>query len=192
MQAIILTFELTFCSFTLINWNMSDIIVNKVAESGIITINLEEYLGKNNIKIFDLKDHLFMGLILKEKEFRAALMQINWEDYKNMYTGVTCTADAIIPLWAYMLVASYVEPFAKKVCIGNEVQVKEQILLHHIDSLDITNFTDKRIVIKGCGENSVPASAYLAITAKLRPIAKSIMYGEPCSTVPIFKQSIKK
>lgn len=171
---------------------MSDVIINKVAESGIITIDLEEYISKIPIKIFDLKDHLFMGLILKEKEFRTALTQINWEDYKDMYVGVTCTADAIIPLWAYMLVGSYAQPFAKKVFMGNEEQVKEQILLHHIDILDISDFTDKRIVIKGCGENPIPASAYLAITAKLRPISTSIMYGEPCSTVPIFKQSIKK
>ena len=170
----------------------SNIIINKVAESGIITIDLEEYTKNTPIKIFDLKNYLFMELILKEKDFRTALTQVNWEEYKDMFVGVTCSADAIIPLWAYMLVAIYVEPFAKKVFMGNEEQVKEQILLHHIDSLDIANFTDKRIVIKGCGDNPIPASAYLAITAKLRPVAKTIMYGEPCSTVPIFKQSTKK
>lgn len=171
---------------------MPDVIVNKVAESGIITIDLEEYITQNPIKIFDLKNHLFMELILKEKEFRAALIQINWEEYKNAYVGVTCTADAIIPLWAYMLVASYVQPYAAAIFMGNEEQVKEQILLHHINNLDISNFIDNRIVIKGCGDNPIPASAYLAITAKMRPIAKTIMYGEPCSTVPIYKQSIKK
>ena len=133
----------------------SNIIINKVAESGIITIDLEEYTKNTPIKIFDLKNYLFMELILKEKDFRTALTQANWEEYKDMYWGVNCSADAIIPLWAYMLVASYVEPFAKKVFMGNEEQVKEQILLHHINSLDIANFTDKRIVIKGCGMQNI-------------------------------------
>ncbi len=167
---------------------MDNTIVNKVAESGIITIDLEEYTKNTSIKIFDLKDHLFMGLIVKEKDFRAALTQTNWEVYKDVYVGVTCTTDAIIPMWAYMLVASYVEPFAKKVFMGNEGQTQEQLLLHCIDTIDITHYADKRVVIKGCGDNPIPASAYLAITAKLRPVAKSIMYGEPCSTVPIFKK----
>lgn len=167
---------------------MDNIIVNKVAESGIITIDLEEYTKNISIKIFDLKDHLFMGLIVKEKDFRAALTQTNWQVYKDVYVGVTCTTDAIIPMWAYMLVASYVEPFAKKVFMGNEGQTQEQLLLHCIDTIDITHYADKRVVIKGCGDNPIPASAYLAITAKLRPVAKSIMYGEPCSTVPIFKK----
>ena len=167
---------------------MDNIIVNKVAESGIITIDLEEYTKNTSIKIFDLKDHLFMGLIVKEKDFRAALTQTNWEVYKDVYVGVTCTTDAIIPMWAYMLVASYVEPFAKKVFMGSEGQTQEQLLLHCIDTIDITHYADKRVVIKGCGDNPIPASAYLAITAKLRPVAKSIMYGEPCSTVPIFKK----
>ena len=167
---------------------MDNIIVNKVAESGIITIDLEEYTKNTSIKIFDLKDHLFMGLIVKEKDFRAALTQTNWEVYKDVYVGVTCTTDSIIPMWAYMLVASYVEPFAKKVFMGNEGQTQEQLLLHCIDTIDITHYADKRVVIKGCGDNPIPASAYLAITAKLRPVAKSIMYGEPCSTVPIFKK----
>lgn len=171
---------------------MSDGIVNRVAESGIITINLEDYIHNTPIKIFDLKDHLFMELILKEKEFRTALTQINWEEYRNTYVGVTCTADAIIPLWAYMLVASYVQPFATAVFMGNEEQIKEQILLQKINAININEYIDKRIVIKGCGDNPIPASAYLAITAKLRPVAKSIMYGEPCSTVPIFKKSNKK
>ncbi len=167
---------------------MDNTIVNKVAESGIITIDLEEYTKNTSIKIFDLKDHLFMGLIVKEKDFRAALTQTNWEVYKDVYVGVTCTTDAIIPMWAYMLVASYVEPFAKKVFMGNEGQTQEQLLLHCIDTIDITHYADKRVVIKGCGDNPIPASTYLAITAKLRPVAKSIMYGEPCSTVPIFKK----
>jgi hypothetical protein len=167
---------------------MSDVIVNKVAESSIITINLEEYIANNPIKIFDLKDHLFMGLILKEKEFRTALTQIDWEEYKDSYVGVTCTADAIIPLWAYMLVASYMEPFTSNVFMGNKEQVEEQILIQKINEIDVIAFTDKRIVIKGCGDHPIPASAYLAVTVKLRSVAKSIMYGEPCSTVPIFKK----
>lgn len=170
----------------------SNIIINKVAESGIITIDLEEYVQNIPIKIFDLKNYLFMELILKEKDFRNALTQINWKEYENVYVGITCSVDAIIPLWAYMLVASYVQPLAKKVVMGSEEQVKEQVLLHHIDAINTINYIDKRVVIKGCGDSPIPASAYLAITAKIRPVAKTIMYGEPCSTVPIFKQSTKK
>jgi hypothetical protein len=167
---------------------MSDIIVNKVAESGIVTIDLESLLPKEPIQIFDLKDYLFMGLILKEKDFRAALLAHDWSKYVGNYVGITCTADAIIPMWAYMLVASYVEPVAKAVFMGNELSIQESLLLSSIQQLDVAEFTDKRIVVKGCGEVAIPAAAYMAITAKLRPTAKSIMYGEPCSTVPIYKK----
>lgn len=167
---------------------MAEVIVNKVAESGLISFDLENYYPKENRKVFDLKDHLFMGLILKEKDFRAALLQTDWKTYKDAYVAITCSADAIIPMWAYMLVASYLEPVARMVVFGSEEELINQVLLKNIDNIDNTEFTDQRIVVKGCGDLAIPEAAYVAITKKLRPVAKSIMYGEPCSTVPIFKK----
>ncbi|MFL9481840.1 DUF2480 family protein [Chitinophagaceae bacterium LWZ2-11] len=167
---------------------MSDVIVNKVAESGLITFDLEEYYPKGEIAVFDLKEYLFMGLILKEKDFRAALLTTDWNQYKDKYVAVTCTADAIIPMWAYMLVASYLQPEAKEIVFGNEAKLIETVISKNLIHVSGEEYTDKRVVVKGCGEVSIPESAYMEITNKLRPFAKSIMYGEPCSTVPIYKK----
>ena len=167
---------------------MQEGIVNRVAESGIITLNLEDYYPKGEIDVFDLKDHLFMGLILKEKDFRAALLATDWSKYQNKNVAVTCTADAIIPVWAYMLVASYLQPFANEIFFGNKEELIAGVLQKNINAVDANTFADKRIVLKGCGDVKIPESAYLAMTAKLRPYAKSIMYGEPCSTVPVYKK----
>ena len=164
-----------------------DEILNKVSESGIISLDLETYFPTEEVMLYDLKDFLFMGLILKEKDYRAALLQIDFSVYQNKYVGIVCSADAIIPMWAYMLAASYLQPFAKKVMMGTEEKIVEQILLEQINEVDATQFADKRVVVKGCGERKIPESAYVAITNKLRLVAKSIMYGEPCSTVPIYK-----
>lgn len=170
---------------------MSEVFVNKVAESGIISIDLETYYPKESIKIFDLKDYLFMGLILKEKDFRSALLALDWSVYENSNVGITCTADAIIPMWAYMLVASYLQPVAHFVTIGNEQQLIEQLLQKNIDEqISADDYTDQRVVIKGCGDIAIPEMAYVAVTNKLRPVVKSIMYGEPCSTVPIYKKKL--
>ncbi len=167
---------------------MSEVFVNKVAESGIVTIDLEMYYPRESIEIFDLKDFLFMGLILKEKEFRAALQNVNWQNYQNKIVGITCTTDAIIPVWAYMLVATYLQSEASYVTTGTQEDIAHQILLQRINSIDVSEYTDKRVVIKGCGDIAIPALAYTAITFKLKPVVKSIMYGEPCSTVPIYKR----
>lgn len=167
---------------------MEQAIVNRVAESGIVTINLEDYYPKEEILVFDLKDHLFRGLLLKEKEFRASLLNIDWSVYQRKNVAVTCTSDAIIPVWAYMLIATYLEPFAKNVLVGSQALLIEKLLLKNIDKININDFADKRIVIKGCGDISIPESAYAAITFRLKPVAKSLMYGEPCSTVPVYKK----
>jgi hypothetical protein len=163
-------------------------LVNKVAESGIITLDLEQFYPKGEIAVFDMKQHLFMGLILKEKDFRAALQGLDWEQYRDKNVAVTCSADAIIPVWAYMLVASYLQPVAKEIVFGDEKTLIQTILLKHLSTISPEEYSDKRVVIKGCGEVAIPDAAYMEITAKLRPYAKSIMYGEPCSTVPIFKK----
>jgi len=167
---------------------MSDEIVNKIAQSQLITLDLETYYPAEEIMLFDLKPHLFMELILKEKEFRAALQNNDWSVYQNKIVAVTCTADAIIPMWAYMLVASYLQPVAKDVIFGDENTARQQLFLQRIDAINAEEFVDKRIVVKGCGDVPIGEFAYLAITKKLMPVAKSIMYGEPCSTVPIFKR----
>ena len=166
---------------------MSDAIVNKVALSPLLSLDLEDYYPKEAIAVFDLKPHLFMELILKEKEFRAALQDHDWTQYSEKIVAVTCTADAIIPVWAYMLVASYLQPVAKDMVFGDEKAALQQQFLKNIETMDTSEFVDKRIVVKGCGDIPIGEFAYMEITKKLRPVAKSIMYGEPCSTVPIFK-----
>src|SRR5687767_4509853 len=163
-------------------------IVNRVADSGIITLDLEQFYPKGEIAVFDMKDHLFMGLILKEKDFRAALHELDWEKFRDKNVAVTCSADAIIPVWAYMLVASYLQPVAKEIVFGDEEKLVQTIISKNMSELNTSDYTDKRVVIKGCGEIKIPDAAYMEVTAKLRPVAKSIMYGEPCSTVPIFKK----
>jgi hypothetical protein len=163
-------------------------IVNRVAESSIITLNLEQFYPKEPIAVFDMKDHLFMGLILKEKDFRTALQNLDWEQYRDKNVAVTCSADAIIPVWAYMLVATYLQPVAKEIVFGDEQALIQTIISKNLSDINTAEYTDKRVVIKGCGEIKIPDAAYMEITAKLRPVAKSIMYGEPCSTVPIFKK----
>lgn len=167
---------------------MEPIIRNKVAESGIITLNLESYYPEDPVKLFDIKDYLFMGMILKEKDFRAALKEQDWSAYENQLVGIVCSADAIIPLWAYMLIVSYLQPVARFVTLGDEASVKNKWLLKNIDAIDATTFTDARVVIKGCGDIPVSEEAYAAISLKLLPAVKSLMYGEPCSTVPVFKR----
>jgi hypothetical protein len=167
---------------------MNDILINKVTESALVTINLEDYYPKENIAVFDLKDYLFMGLILKEKDFRETLKNLDLLPYTGKQVAVTCSADAVIPMWAYMLAASYLQPVAGEIFLGSEEDVKKQLLLNNISKILVEEFTDKRIVIKGCGELPVGEAAYLQATKILRPVAKSIMYGEPCSTVPIFKR----
>jgi Protein of unknown function (DUF2480) len=167
---------------------MEEIFVNKVSESGIVTIDLEAFYTTEEIAVFDMKDYLFMGLILKEKDFRESLKNLDVSVYNEKIVAVTCSADAVIPMWAYMLAASYLQPVAKQIAYGTAQEIKNNLLLKNISLLNAAEFTDKRVVIKGCGEVPVGEAAYLQATQLLRPVAKSIMYGEPCSTVPIYKK----
>jgi len=169
---------------------MSEAIVNKVSESGLITLDLEQYYPRDKVVLFDLKDYLFMGLILKEKDFRDALKNLDWEVYRDKYVGITCSADAIIPPWAYMLAAAYLQPVAKDVMMGDEKEVHKAIFTKNLQSINVNEFAGQRVVVKGCGETPIGEFAYMEITKRLRPVVKTIMYGEPCSTVPIFKKSI--
>jgi len=167
---------------------MDNVFVNKVSESGLITLDLEDFYPKEETAVFDMKDFLFMGLILKEKEFREAMKNLDLSPFKGKNIALTCTADAIIPVWAYMLAASYLEPVANEVVFGDKEFLHKTLFLKNINKINTADYLDKRVVIKGCGELPISESAYVAITSLLRPAVKSIMYGEPCSTVPVYKK----
>lgn len=163
-------------------------IVNKVAESGIITLDLAPYLQGAEVVEFDLKPFLYMEMILKEKDYRAALQTHDWQQYAGKHVAVLCSADAIVPVWAYMLAATYLQPIAASVYYGTTTELSKMLLTLRINEIPLDEYSDKRVVIKGCGDTPIPDAAYLAVTAHLRPVVKSLMYGEPCSTVPIYKK----
>ena len=168
---------------------MDEVFVNKVSESGLITLDLEDFYPKGETAVFDMKDYLFMGLILKEKDFRETLKSLDLSAYKGKNIALTCTADAVIPVWAYMLAAAYLQPIANELVFGDSDFLHKTLFLKNIAKVDVANYEDKRVVIKGCGELPISETAYVAITALLLPVVKSIMYGEPCSTVPVYKKS---
>ena len=162
--------------------------VNKVAESGLITIDLENWYPKGEIVVFDLKDYLFMGMIVKEKEFRDTLKNTDWEIYRNKMVSVVCSVDAIIPSWAFMLVASYLQPVCKELALATPEEMRKQVFLRNIQSINSVDYKDQRVIVKGCGDTPIGDFAYLEITRILRPVVRSLMYGEPCSAVPVFKK----
>ncbi len=167
---------------------MEDEIVNKIANSGLITIDLEDYYPKGERVLFDIKDWLFEELLLKEKDFRAYVKEHNWEQYQDKYVALTCSTDAIIPGWAFILLAAELQPYAKRIVKGNLEQLETALYQEEIAKLDVSEFEDKRLIIKGCSNLPVPESAYIELVQKLRPVAKSLMYGEACSTVPLYKK----
>ncbi len=163
-------------------------IVNKVAESGIVTLDLAPYIpAETSLATFDLKPFLFREMILKEKDYRAALQTHDWAQYEGKNVAIFCSVDAIVPVWAYMLTASYLQPVAASIYFGSTDEMIKAMVMQRICSIDTSEYADKRVVIKGCGDTPIPDAAYVMITHHLRPVAKSIMYGEPCSTVPIYK-----
>lgn len=166
---------------------MSDI-VNKVAQSKLVTFDLEDYYPEGDRVILDIKDWLYEGLILREKEFRSYVSEHDWEQYKDAYVALNCSSDAIIPGWAYMLLSSKLEPYTKKTIVGNLEQLETALYQSVIENLNVSSFKDKPVIIKGCSNKPVPPNAYLWITSKLQPVAKSIMYGEACSSVPLYKR----
>lgn len=161
---------------------------NKVAESGLITLDLEDFIPNNELVLFDLKNFLYTELILKEKEFRAMLDQHQWNQYQNKWVAITCSADAIIPMWAYMLVVSKLVGIASDIHVGDEISAQKNAIIENIIKLDASQYSDKRVVVKGCGDEEIAEYAYVEISKKLMPVVKSLMYGEPCSTVPVFKK----
>lgn len=167
---------------------MSEEIVNKVANSGLITIDLEDFYHGGERILIDIKDQLFQGLVLRENDFREYINVTDWSIYKNKNVAIICSADAIVQTWAYMLMTSAIQPYANKVVFGSLESLEQSLYQDIIENISIEQYTNQRIVIKGCSKKPVPTFAYTALTEKLRPIARSIMYGEPCSTVPIFKK----
>lgn len=168
---------------------MSEEIVNKVAKSPIISIDLSEfYPTKQEYEIFDIAHYLYEGLILREKDFRQSLKSINYEIYQDKYVSIYCSADAIIPQWAYLLAHIHIFPYAKKIYYGSEEALVQNILLDKVQNLDPEQYRDKPIVIKGCSSVKIDMNIYLQLCNKLLPFAKSIMFGEPCSTVPLYKR----
>lgn len=168
--------------------NPNETIVNRIAESDLVQFDLQDLFVTGERVLFDLKGFLFEELILKEKDFRAQVKDHDWKFYENKFVAITCTADAIVPTWAYMLVASYLQPFAKKIAFGDLNKLEEEIFQEQISRINLNEYAEKRITIKGCSDIYVPPSAYVELTALLRPVAKSIMYGEACSTVPVYKK----
>ena len=167
---------------------MSDEIVNRVANSGLVNFDLEAYYPNGQRQLIDLKDWLFEGLILKEKDFRQAVKDYDWAQHQDQYVAIDCSADAIVPVWSYMLISNAISPYAKKVVKGNLENLESFIFHELINTLNINTFKNQRVIVKGCSNLPIPESAYVAITNKLSPVVKSIMYGEACSSVPIYKK----
>lgn len=163
-------------------------LVNKVAQSGIITLDLEDFFPKETIIDFDIKDFLFRGLILKEKEFREALKQHDWSVYKDKTVAIYCSADAILPQWSYMLLVTYLSAQTQKNYFGTKEKVEHDLFIQAIKNIDAQQYLDERIIIKGCGTKVLTGEAYIEITKKLQPVVKTLMFGEACSTVPVYKR----
>jgi hypothetical protein len=162
--------------------------VNKVAASGLVTLNLEEYYPAGERLVYDIKENLFHGLMLREKDFREFIKTHDFTQYTGKNVAVICSADAIVPTWAYMLLSNRMKPYANEVVFGNLEVLEAVLFTKALSKIDINAFANERVVIKGCGDIAVPTAAYVELTNLLTPVVKSIMYGEPCSTVPVFKR----
>lgn len=167
-------------------------IENKVAKSGLITIDLGDYAPEAELIEFDIKNWLYQGLILKEQDFKQYLKEQDWAQYEGLIVTVTCSTDAIIPLWAYMMVASKLTSYVERVYFGSRSEALNQVFLDNLKAVNPEEYQDAKIVIKGCGDKEIPSSAYVYLTNKLQPYVKTLMYGEPCSTVPVYKQPRKR
>lgn len=163
-------------------------IINKVAQSGLVTLDPAQFYAPGERVVYDIKDNLFHGLMLREKDFREFVKEHDWAQYRDKNVAVTCTADAIVPAWAYMLLANRLAPYAREVVFGDADVLETVLFVKEVAALDVEQYRDQRVVIKGCGDVPVPVSAYVELTQRLTPVAKSLMFGEPCSTVPIYKR----
>lgn len=168
--------------------NIQETIVNKVAQSGLLTVDLANFSPQGERVVYDIKDNLFQGLILREKDFREFVKTHDWQQYQDKYVAITCSADAIVPTWAYMLLANQLQPYAEDIVFGDLAALETILYERALEKLDMERYRDQRVVVKGCGDIEIPESAFVKFTTMLSKVAKSIMYGEPCSTVPVFKR----
>ncbi len=168
--------------------NMATEIINRVANSSLTTIDLEDFYPKGKRIVFDIKDWLFEELILREKDFRASVKNHDWAQYQDNYVALTCSSDAIIPSWAYLLLTVALTPYAKKVVVGDLLLLETVIYQEIINQIDVAQYKDKPIIIKGCANKPIPSSAYTLLVEKVKPVAKTVMFGEACSTVPLYKK----
>ena len=166
---------------------MRDEIVNRVANSALITIDLADYAPSQSISVLDVKDFLFQEIILKEQEFRTNLKEFDFSIYQGKIVAINCSSEAIVPMWAFMLVTSYLKGIASKIHFGKKEDVFQQIFTANIDAIDSTEFESKKVIVKGCGQIPLSASLYMAITKKLQNTVSSLMFGEACSAVPVLK-----
>ncbi|KXK23978.1 MAG: hypothetical protein UZ12_BCD005002218 [Bacteroidetes bacterium OLB12] len=167
---------------------MENEIVNRVSNSQLITLDLEEFYTPGERVLFDMKELLFQELILRETDFRNFVKTHDWSKYQNKLVAITCSADAIVPTWAYMILASSLQPFAAAVVYGSLQDLETHLFEQKLNKIDWQRFEKAKVVVKGCSKVNVPVSVYVLAINKLRPVAQSIMYGEPCSTVPVFKK----
>lgn len=167
---------------------MENEIVNRVANSKLVVVNLEDYYPKGQRTVFDIKEWLFQELVLREKDFRAHVKEHDWSQYQDHYVALTCTSDAIVPAWAFMLLTMHLQPYAKTIVVGSLEQLETSIYQEVIRNLETDAFVDQPLIIKGCTNKPVPANAYIMLSQKLKPLARSIMYGEACSSVPLYKR----
>ena len=163
-------------------------ILNKVVSSSVITFDLEDLYPKGERVTYDLKNNLFQELILKEKDFREFVKNYDWSQYKDKFVNIICSADAIVPMWAFMVVVLNIQPFAKKVIIGTNQELESELYRDIFNSFDWQQFEDAKVVIKGCSKIQIPNYVYGEVTRRLAPIAKLIMFGEACSSVPVYKK----
>ena len=164
-------------------------IENKVTNSSLLTLDLEEWYPESDVMQIDIADLLVEGLLLREKDFRTFISENNWSQYQDKHVALFCSTDAIIPRWAWMLLSTSLQPYAKTIIFGDAQTLVEELYRQKIAALNVEEYRDQRVVIKGCSKKAVPVQAYVQITARLSPVVKSIMYGEPCSTVPVFKRA---
>ena len=165
-----------------------DEIKNKVKDSGLIQLDLADYKPRVSVVGIDLASQLWQGLVLKEKDFRAWIKENNWPSYENKAVFIHCSVDAIVPTWAYMLVASALQPIAKKVVVGTQVEMEKALILDAITAIDLKAYQDGKVIVKGCSDIAAPEFAMVTLLTHLQGVVQSIMYGEPCSTVPIYKR----
>lgn len=163
-------------------------IINRVANSKLVTLDLEDYFPKGERILLDIQKWLYEGLILKEQDFREEIKNHDWEQYAGKYVAVTCSADAIIPSWAFLLISASLTPFAKKFVIGDLDLLENMIFQEIVESIAVDQFKDLPVIIKGCSEQQIPQTAYALLTRKLLPEVSSLMFGEACSSVPLYKK----